>query len=118
MRLRPWPALGAPLAVAAATLATWALAGPDLALAVLAAGAAAIVGFHLWHQRLVRDWASSPLEAPVPEGRGSWRDVFTAIHRRVRMRQAHQRDLRHTIDRFAARRRRSPTASSCSTRRT
>ena len=100
MRLRPWPALGAPLAVAAATLATWALAGPDLALAVLAAGAAAIVGFHLWHQQLVRDWASSPLEGPVPEGRGSWRDVFTAIHRRVRMRQAHQRDLRQTIDRF------------------
>ena len=100
MRLRPGPALAAPLAAAVATLAAWALAGPVAALAVLAAGASAIVGFHLWHQQLVRDWASSSLEGPVPEGRGSWRDVFTAIHRRVRMRQAHQRDLRQMIDRF------------------
>ena len=100
MTFRPWPALAAPLAVAGATLAAWGLFDAEAALAVLAIGAAAIVAFHLYFQALVHDWASGPMDAPVPEGRGSWRDVFTAIHKRVRMRIAHQRDLRFTLSRF------------------
>jgi len=100
MRFRPWPALAGPMTAALATLAAWAVAGPVVALAVLAASAAAIIAFHLWHQHLVRTWASASLEAPVPEGRGSWRDVFTVIHQRVRTRLAYQRDLRQMIDRF------------------
>ncbi len=96
----PWSALGAPLAIAAATAAAWGIAGPGAALAVLGLGSAAIVGYHLWHQHLVHRWATGSLDAPVPEGLGSWRDVFTAIHKRVRMRAQHQRDLRLTIDRF------------------
>ena len=100
MRFRALPALAPPLAVAVATLASWAIAGPVVALAVLAIGAGAIIAFHLWHQHLVRAWASASLDAPVPEGRGSWRDVFTVIHQRVRSRIAHQRELRQMIDRF------------------
>ena len=93
-------AFTAPLAAAAATLAAWALAGTGAALAVLAVLAGAIVAFHLWNQHLVRRWAFGSLDAPVPEGRGSWRGVFTAIHRRMRLRAQHQRDLRLTIERF------------------
>jgi two-component system phosphate regulon sensor histidine kinase PhoR len=36
----------------------------------------------------------------VPAGRGTWADAFSAIYRRVRLRRAHQRDLRQVIDRF------------------
>ncbi|MEO8486977.1 MAG: phosphate regulon sensor histidine kinase PhoR [Betaproteobacteria bacterium] len=100
MMFRPGPALIAPLAAAAATLVAWALFDAEVALAVLALGAATIVGFHVWNQALARRWATGPREAPVPEGYGSWRDVFTAIHRRVRIRAAHQRDLQATIVRF------------------
>jgi two-component system phosphate regulon sensor histidine kinase PhoR len=100
MRFRPGPALAAPLAVAAATALAWALVDAESALLVLSIGAGAIVAFHLWNQHLVRRWASGSLDAPVPEGIGSWREVFTAIHRRVRMRAAYQRDLRSMIDRF------------------
>ncbi|HVJ73129.1 MAG TPA: phosphate regulon sensor histidine kinase PhoR [Casimicrobiaceae bacterium] len=100
MTFRPWPALAAPLAVAAATLLAWGLLDAEAALAVLALGAAGLVAFHLWNQHLVRRWASGSLDAPVPEGTGSWREVFTAIHKRVRMRAAYQRDLRLMIDRF------------------
>jgi len=92
--------LGAPLAVAAATAVAWWVVGPAAALAVLSVLAAAIVAFHLWNQRLVRRWASGSLDAPVPEGLGSWREVFNAIHRRMRTREQVQRDLRLTIDRF------------------
>jgi len=100
MTFQPWPALAAPLAVAAATLLSWALWSAEAALLVLALGAGGIVAFHVWNQALVRGWALGPLDAPVPEGRGSWRDVFTAIHKRVRARLAHQRDLRFTLNRF------------------
>ena len=100
MSFRAWPALVAPLAVAVVTLVAWVVFGAVAALAVLALGAGAIVAFHLWNQHLVRRWASGPLDSPVPEGSGSWREVFTAIHQRVRLRAAYQRDLRLMIDRF------------------
>ena len=100
MKFRVWPALAAPLAVALATLLAWGLWSAEAALLVLALGAGGIIAFHLWHQALVRGWALGPLDAAVPEGRGSWGDVFTAIHKRVRTRMAHQRDLRFTLNRF------------------
>jgi len=100
MTTGPAAALGAPLAVAAVTAVAWGFFGPAAALAVLSILAAAIVAFHLWNQHLVRRWASGSLDAPVPEGRGSWRGVFTALHRRMRTREEYQRDLRLTIDRF------------------
>jgi two-component system phosphate regulon sensor histidine kinase PhoR len=36
----------------------------------------------------------------VPDGRGTWGAVFAAIHKRVRTRIAHQRDLKLIIERF------------------
>ena len=92
--------LVAPAVVAAATLVAWLAAGAGWALGVLAAGAAAIVGFHLHHLQRFTDWAAGPLDAPVPEGRGVWGPALLAMHKRVRMRVAVQRDLRHMIARF------------------
>ena len=82
-----------------------------------ALGAAGLVAFHLWNQHLVRRWASGSLDAPVPEGTGSGARC-SPRSTADRMRAAYQRDLRLMIDRFRARPRRSPTASSCSTRPT
>ena len=90
----------APAIVAFATLVVWAAFGPRIALAVLGAGAAAIIGFHLWHMQLATDWAAGPLDAQVPDGRDGWAELFSALHRRTRMRRAMQRDLKHVIDRF------------------
>ena len=92
--------LVAPAVVAAATLVAWLAAGPGWALGVLAAGAAAVVGFHLHHLQRFTDWAAGPLDAPVPEGRGVWGPALLAMHKRARMRIAVQRDLRHMIARF------------------
>ncbi|MCC6380755.1 MAG: phosphate regulon sensor histidine kinase PhoR [Burkholderiales bacterium] len=100
MTAGPAAALGAPLAIATVTALAWGFFGPAAALVVLSILAAAIVAFHLWNQHQVRRWASGSLDAPVPEGRGSWREVFTALHRRMRTREEYQRDLRLTIDRF------------------
>ncbi len=97
-----YAALIAPACVALATLVAGLVFGAGWGLAVLAAGASALVGFHLWQfDRLVR-WAEGPLDAPVPEGRGSWRAAFTGLYRRVRTRVAVQRSLAQRLERFAA----------------
>ena len=94
-------AIVAPLAVAAAALVAGLLLGSLWAAGALAVGGGAIIGFHLWHLNSLARWAAGPLEAPVPEGSGVWRAVFSALYRRVRVRSAHQRDLALTIERFS-----------------
>lgn len=92
--------LVAPGIVAFLTLLVWAIFGPRWALGALGIGAAVIIGFHLYHLQLATDWAAGPMDASVPEGRGSWADAFSALHRRTRMRMAMQRDLKQVIQRF------------------
>ena len=89
-----------PAALAAVTLVVLAAAGAGWALAVLAVGALALLVYHLVNIQRVLDWARGPLDADAPDGTGIWADVFSAIHRRVRTRQAYQRDLRTVIERF------------------
>ena len=47
-------------------------------------------------------WAEGPVDAAVPEGRGSWQRAFTALYRRARARVAAQRGLAQRLERFAA----------------
>lgn len=89
-----------PGVLALATLLAWLAFGAPAALAVLAVGAAALVAAHLREVQRVLDWATGPLDARVPEGRGVWSLVFTAMYRRTRLREALQRDLREIIERF------------------
>jgi two-component system phosphate regulon sensor histidine kinase PhoR len=89
-----------PAAVALAALVVGGIAGAGWALVVLAAGALGIIVFHLHHLQRVSDWAAGPLDADVPAGSGVWAETFSAIHRRVRLRKAYQRDLKHLIERF------------------
>jgi two-component system, OmpR family, phosphate regulon sensor histidine kinase PhoR len=78
----------------------WAAFGAPWAIGVLVIGGGGILALHLWHLDALASWASAGLETPVPEGRGVWRIPFTALHRRARARNAFQRDLAHTIERF------------------
>jgi two-component system phosphate regulon sensor histidine kinase PhoR len=91
-----------PLGVAVLALLTWPIAGGLAALAVFAVGALGIVAWHLFQLDALSRWASGPLEKPVPEGRGSWGVAYSALHHRVRMRSARQRDLRLVLDRFVS----------------
>jgi two-component system phosphate regulon sensor histidine kinase PhoR len=92
--------LVAPGVVAAGTLVVALLAGSTAALVVLACGAACVVGWHVLQAQRLHDWAAGPLAAPVPEARGVWGDVYTALHRRVRSREARQRELGQVLARF------------------
>ena len=92
----------APLGLAVLALLTWPIAGGLAALAVFGVGALGIIAWHLFQLDTLARWASGPLEAPVPEGRGSWAAAYGALHHRVRMRSARQRDLRLVLDRFVS----------------
>src|SRR5689334_22255982 len=78
----------------------WIIAGSVAALLVVAGGAGAIIAFHLWHLQRITRWANGPQDADVPEGRREWAALLAAIHRRMRVRRAYERDLRQVIERF------------------
>jgi two-component system, OmpR family, phosphate regulon sensor histidine kinase PhoR len=90
----------APGIVAAVTLVVWFIVGSGVALLVAAFGASAIIGFHLWHLQRIGAWAVASSEGDVPEGRGEWATLLAALHRRMRIRNAYERDLRRVIERF------------------
>ncbi|HVE50434.1 MAG TPA: phosphate regulon sensor histidine kinase PhoR [Casimicrobiaceae bacterium] len=92
--------IAAPAIVAFITLVVWAAFGLPLALLVLALGAAAIIGFHLHQLQRATEWASGPLDTPVPDGIGAWSEAFAALHRRNRLRVSMQRELKQLIERF------------------
>jgi two-component system phosphate regulon sensor histidine kinase PhoR len=92
--------LVAPAVVAVAGLVAWGVVGTGWALVVVSVGAALVIANHLRHLAQLARWAGGSLDAHVPEARGVWGSVFASIYRRVRMREAVQRDLRHVIARF------------------
>jgi two-component system phosphate regulon sensor histidine kinase PhoR len=91
-----------PLGLVVVALLVWPLAGAVAALAVFAVGTLALIGWHLYQLDVLTRWASGPLEAPVPEGRGTWVIAYGALYHRVRLRSARQRDLRLALDRFVS----------------
>jgi len=93
-------ALVAPTAVAAAAGIVWAAGGPAGAVAVLGLGWGALLVSHIRNLDRLTHWAVWTTELPVPEGSGPWRAAFSGLYRRVRVREAHQRDLGRTIERF------------------
>ncbi len=93
-------ALFAPVAVAVVACVAWAAVGATAALAVLGLGWGALLFLHIRNLDRLTQWAVASTERPVPEGTGPWRPALSALYRRVRMREAHQRDLGRTIERF------------------
>lgn len=93
-------ALAVPAVVLVLALVLAFAAGAGWGLALLVIGWGVIVVYHALHLDRLGRWAQAPLDAHVPEATGTWGQVFSAIHHRVRSRRAHERDLSHTIERF------------------
>ena len=93
-------ALAAPVVVLLLALLAWAAAGAVPALMLLVVGGGGLFVQHARNLERLTRWAAAPFPTPVPEGSGPWRAPFTALSRRVRTREAYQRDLSHTIERF------------------
>jgi two-component system, OmpR family, phosphate regulon sensor histidine kinase PhoR len=91
-----------PMLVAALSAMAWLASGIVAGFVIMATGLLATVGWHLWQLHKLADWAAGPIDASVPEGRGTWTIAYAALYRRVRERSARQRDLRLALDRFVS----------------
>jgi two-component system phosphate regulon sensor histidine kinase PhoR len=69
----------------------------------LALVAIALLALVLWHMRQLarlRRWLANPVPGEVPESRGSWDDVFAAVHRLERARSKHEQGLAEALARM------------------
>ncbi len=89
-----------PLAVLVAALVAGLAWSWAVAAALVAVGLCALLAWHVRELTRLAGWAAAPRDAPVPESRGLWGQLFSRIHRRVRTRAAIERDLAQTIARF------------------
>ncbi len=94
--------LAVPMLVGVLSATAWLASGIVAGFVIMAAGLLATIGWHLWQLHKLAEWAAGPIDASVPEGRGTWTIAYAALYRRVRERSARQRDLRLALDRFVS----------------
>ncbi len=82
------------------------LLGPVWGWALLSVGLSGLVVHHVRHLHQLRKWASRSLSESVPEGTGTWQEVFTLLYRRQRA----EVGLRHQLARLLARSRQAGRA--------
>lgn len=83
------------LAVPVTLLFGWT-AGLALALLATLGG----LGFHLYYLDKLLVWLDSPTPERIPEGAGSWQDVFASLYRQSRQQNLAQKKLSSALERF------------------
>lgn len=79
--------------IAGVALLTGWLASAAWGWALLAAGLAWLLAYHVRHLARLARWAADPRPGEVPEGTGSWDLVLTALHRYEREAARRQKEL-------------------------
>ena len=69
-------------------------------LAALVVVLALLLGWHRWQLTRLKRWLSQPASREVPEGRGGWEAVFTALHRNQRGAARREQLLAEALARF------------------
>jgi two-component system, OmpR family, phosphate regulon sensor histidine kinase PhoR len=87
------------LLVAATALATGLAISPAWGWSLMSLGLFVLFAHHVRHLGLLRRWASSSLAEDVPEGTGSWEEVFTLLYRRQRTEISRRHQLAHSLAR-------------------
>jgi two-component system phosphate regulon sensor histidine kinase PhoR len=65
--------------------------------AALAAGLALLLAYHVSHLARLARWVAKPVPGQVPEGRGSWEAVLSALHRYERDAALRQSELAEAL---------------------
>jgi two-component system phosphate regulon sensor histidine kinase PhoR len=87
------------LLAAALAFGAGAAFGPGWGWAFYALALLALLLHHARHLQMLRGWASRSLSESVPEGKGTWEEVFTLLYRRQRSEIAERRKLAHSLAR-------------------
>jgi len=95
-----WGALAAVAAIGALALVVDAFAAPAWAWATLAGGLALLLVHHLRQLSRLAGWLADPAAGPVPESRGSWEEVLTALHRFERAAAKREKELAEALARL------------------
>jgi two-component system phosphate regulon sensor histidine kinase PhoR len=77
-----------------------ALIGPATACAVFAVIMLALVIYHVRHLARLSRWLADPVPGRVPEGRGTWDDVLSALHKYERAGVRRESQLEEALTRF------------------
>ena len=83
-------------------LPVWIFYDGESAMLAAIGGLLLLLGGHLYQLGRMIRWIRAPLDAPVPEGRGTWELAFAGLHRRVRIRAGQQKALTTTLERFTS----------------
>jgi len=80
----------------------WLLAGPVAALALLLAVALGLLVHHLVNVGRLDAWVHALPDTPVPDSRGLWAHLYSALHRRRRLANADRQQLMQALERQRA----------------
>ena len=67
---------------------------------MFSAGLLAMLGYHVRHLTKLARWLADPVPGRVPEGRGSWDDILTSLHRHERDAARREQLLAESLIRF------------------
>ena len=93
-------ALATLAALASVALIVGVFAGAAWGWACLAAGLALVLAYNAHILSRVARWFSQPLPENLPEGRGGWDEVLSALHRHERDATRRQQNLAEALARF------------------
>ena len=85
--------LGALAVIALIALIAGLIGGAAWGWAFAALGLGAMLAYHVVHLARLARWAANPRPGQVPEGRGSWDEVLTALHRYERAAAGREQQL-------------------------
>ena len=86
--------------IALACLPIALFAGPAWAWAFATVGVAIVLVYHLRHLARLARWAQDPRADQVPEGRGPWEEMLSALYRHERSAEARRDELADALARF------------------
>jgi two-component system, OmpR family, phosphate regulon sensor histidine kinase PhoR len=92
--------LAALATIALVTLVVGPIAGAAWGWAFAALGVAGLLAYHVVHLARLARWLAQPEPGKVPEGRGSWDEVLTALHRYERAGAAREQQLANALTQF------------------
>ena len=84
----------------AAALMSWPIFGRTAALSLFAATLLILLLHHIYHLSQLHQWLREPSASTVPEGSGSWEDIFTYIRRLLKRQRASEFSLSKALERF------------------
>lgn len=88
------------LGLTLASLLVGGLLGSAYGLALAVGGLLVWLGFQLYYLNKLLRWLESPSPDRVPEGMGSWQDVFSSLYRQSRQQSLSQKKLTNALERF------------------